>query len=72
MIGDQKNRPLVIDRFKILQSINTHQIVRGKVNPTRAEETLAPGPETLPATQIHAVSEAESKAFEGRKDGEFF
>jgi hypothetical protein len=62
----------VIDSLNILQAVNTHQVISGDVNPARAEEGLAPRPETLPATKIHAVSKAKSETLEARKDSDFF
>jgi len=61
----------VIDSFDIFQPINADQIVSGKVNPARAKDTLAPGPEALPTTQIHPMRTAEGEAFEAGKDSEF-
>jgi hypothetical protein len=41
------------------------------VNPAGAEEALAPRPETLPATQVHAMGKVKGKTLEPGKDGEF-
>ena len=72
MIGDQHDGSRVIDGFDMLQAVNSHQVISRDMNPARAEKTLTPGPETFPATQIHAMSNAEGEALEGREDGEFF
>ena len=72
VIGHQQNRLIMIDRLDVLETVDMQQVVTREMNPARPEHALAPRPETLPATQIHAVSEAESKAFEGRENGELF
>ena len=72
MIGYQQQGPRVIDSFNILQAVNAHQVVSRDVNPARAEETLAPGPETLPLPEIHPMSKTEREPLEGRKYRDFF
>src|SRR5882762_4607039 len=72
MIRDQQDRTIMIDGFNVLEAIHAHQVVSRKLNPTRTEETLTPGPEAFPTAQIHAVCDAEGETFEGRKDREFF
>src|SRR5205823_9383242 len=72
MIRHQQNWPAMIDGLDIFQPIHEHQIVTGKMNPARAENTLAPGPESFPPALIHAMRDAESEALEGSKDCEFF
>ena len=62
----------MIDCLDVFESVNTHQIVSRNLNPTRAKETLAPGPETFPTAKVHPMREAKGKAFEGREYCEFF
>ncbi len=62
----------MIDGLNILEAINAHQVVGRDVNPARAEHALTPRPEALPGSLVHAMRDAESEAFEGGEDGEFF
>ncbi len=61
----------MIDGFDILEAIDVHQVIGRDVNPAGAEHTLAPGPEALPTTLIHAMRDAKSETFEVGKDCEF-
>lgn len=62
----------MIDGFDVFEAVNTHQIVGRKMNPARAENALAPSPESLPLTLIHAMREVESEALEAGQGREFF
>ena len=50
----------------VLEAVNVHDVVGGKVNPTGAERALTPRPETLPGALIHTRYQAESETFERR------
>src|SRR5687767_1486698 len=66
VIGDEQQRARVINGFNILQPVHAHQVVGRNMNPAGAKEALAPGPETLPAAEIHAMRNAKSEALKGR------
>ena len=71
MIRYQQDRARVIHSFDILEAINSHQVVSRNLNPTRAEDTLTPGPKGFPATKVHLVRDPECEAFEGTQYHEF-
>src|SRR2546421_396327 len=69
MISYQHDGSRVIDGLDMLQTINSHQVIARDVNPAGAEEILTPGPETLPATQVHPMRHPKGEALEAREDG---
>ena len=64
MIGHDEDGPVSRNSRDIFQSVDLHQVVGCQMDPTRAENTLAPGPETLPTTLVHATNEAKGEPFE--------
>lgn len=48
----------------ILETVNIHDVVGGKMNPAGAHGALTPCPETLPCAAVHPPDETEGKAFE--------
>src|SRR6185436_17488983 len=72
MIRYQQDRTRVIDGLDMLEPIDTHQVVCRYSNPARAKNVLAPGPETLPSSQVHPMGKAKGETFKGREDCQFF
>ena len=64
MIRDQEQRTSVVNGVDVFEPVNAHQVVSRNMDPTRAENALAPGPEALPTAKIHSMREAKSEAFE--------
>jgi hypothetical protein len=64
MIRDEQQRPVVRSGLDVLETVNVHDVVSGKMNPAGAKYALTPSPESLPGALIHAPDEAESKTFE--------
>jgi hypothetical protein len=64
MIRYQQQRALARRSLDVLEAVNIHDVVSGKVNPAGAEGALTPCPESLPGALIHAPHETESETFE--------
>jgi len=45
----------------VLETVNVHDVVSGKMYPAGAECALTPRPESLPGALVHAPDEAESE-----------
>jgi len=50
----------------VLEAVNVHDVVSGKMDPTGAEGALTQRPESLPGAPIHAPHEAESETLKTR------
>src|SRR5438309_1144987 len=72
MIGDQQNRSGPIRILDMLETINVHQVVGRDMNPSRAENPLAPSPEALPKALIHAADQAESEPLKSGENADLF
>ena len=66
MICREQQGTVVRSGLDVLETVNVHDVVGGKVNPTGAERALTPRPETLPGAFIHTRHQAESETFERR------
>ncbi len=67
MIGDEQKRAFVRYLFKMLKTINAHQVIRRKPNPSRAERALAERPEIFRAPAIHPRDEAKRAPLKRRQ-----
>ena len=54
----------MIQLLDVLEPVDAHQVVGRYLNPARAEDALAPRPETLPASQVHSMGEMKGEALE--------
>ena len=64
MISDEQQWAIVRRGLDVLEAVDIHDVVSGKMDPAGAERALTPRPESLPGALIHAPHEAESKTFE--------
>lgn len=64
MIRNQQQRSIVRSGLNVLETVNVHNVVSGKMDPAGAQHALTPRPESLPGALIHASDEAESETFE--------
>src|SRR5882724_3651021 len=72
MIGNQQDRTIARCGLDVFETVDVHDVVCRKVYPTRAEDSLAPGPGALPATPVHAGAETEGETLEGGQRNELF
>ena len=66
MIRYEQQRALVRSGLDVLEAVNVHDVVSGKMDPAGAEGALAPRPESLPGALIHAPHKAKRETFERR------
>src|SRR6266403_1740880 len=71
MIRHQHDGTRMIDCLDMLETVDSYQVITRDMNPAGAEKTLTPGPETFPATKVHAMRDAKGETLEGRENGEF-
>jgi hypothetical protein len=64
MICDQQQWTVVRSGLDVLETVNVHDVVSGKMDPAGAKRALTPRPESLPGALIHAPDETESESFE--------
>jgi hypothetical protein len=64
MIRNQQKRSFARSGLHMLEAVDVHDVVSGKMDPTGAERALAPGPKSFPGAAIHAPNEPEGEAFE--------
>ena len=64
MIRDEQDRPIVRGSLNVLEAVDVHDVVSGKMDPAGAEGALTRRPKSLPGALIHAPHEAESETFE--------
>ena len=65
MVRDEQYRTIVRRALDVLEAVDVHDVVSGKMDPAGAEGALTRGPKSLPRALIHAAHEAESETFEG-------
>jgi hypothetical protein len=63
MIRNQQQRSLARSSLDVLEAVNVHDVVSGKVNPAGAHGALTPRPEPFPGAAIHAPDQAECETF---------
>src|ERR1043165_6985825 len=64
VIRDEQQRAFACSSFDVLEAVNVHDVVSGKMDPTGAEGALTPRPEALPGAPIHAPHETKRGTFE--------
>ena len=70
MIRDDEHRSIVSGGLDVLEAVNVHDVVSGKMDPAGAKRALTPRPKSLPGTPVHALHEAKSETFKGCQDVE--
>src|ERR1041385_2340560 len=61
VIRDEQQREIACSGFDVLEAVNVHDVVSGKMDPTGAEGALTPRPESLPGALIHAPYKTEGE-----------
>ena len=64
MIRNEQQGSLTRCGLDVLETVNVHDVVSGKMNPAGAEGALTPRPEPFPGAAIHAPDQAECETFE--------
>ena len=64
MIRNEKQWSITRSGLDMLEAVNVHDVVSGKMDPAGAERALTPGPESLPGAAIHAPGEMKGEPFE--------
>ena len=64
MIRDEQEWSISRRSLDVLEAVDVHDVVGGKMDPAGAEDSLTPRPESLPGAAIHAPDEAECESFE--------
>ena len=70
MVCDDQQRSIVRGSLNVLEAVDVHDVVSGKMDPTGAEGALTRRPKSLPGPFVHAPDEAESETFKGCQDVE--
>ena len=63
MIRNQQQWSIPRRGLDMLQAVNVHDVVSGKMNPTGADGALTPRPESLPGALIHTPDETKGETF---------
>ena len=63
MIRNQQQWSIARRGLDVLEAVNIHDVVSGKMNPTGAHGALAPRPESLPGALVHAPDEMKGETF---------
>src|SRR5262245_38229832 len=72
MIRHQQDRSISRSGLDVLEAVNSHDVVGGKMNQPRPQSTLAPGPESFPGTEVHLRYQSKRKALKPRQNFDFF
>ena len=66
MVSDEQYWSIVGGGLDMIEAIDVHDVVGGYVDPASTENTLTPGPETLPTAVVHTSRQVERELLETR------
>jgi hypothetical protein len=64
MVRYDHDRTIARRSLDVFETVHIHNVVRGKMDPTRAHRALAPRPKPFPPTTIHPFDKSKGETFE--------